>query len=136
MLTEFELLQLEKNSGILSAIWSFLIIYVANWSQDILIQQQYYDTNSTEGLYPSTITPSELTLFALAIPIICSAISIYTTRERLRQRRADQASGKDTASLSPNILTNIGAALGLISLITTTLGVKQKVNQEAQITIL
>lgn len=134
MPSEFELLELQKTSGVLYAIASFLIIFIANWSQTLLLQQQTEGNSIPKNNHPTKITPSQLTLITFFIVIIASSLSLFTARERLRQRQINQASGRDTTSLSPNILTTLGITLSFIGIITSALGAKERVEEEAQIT--
>lgn len=136
MSTELQLLQIEEASGIFYSIASILLIFTSKWSQAISLQQQSNDNTSTNTQDPSSITPAKLTLLVVAVFFLGNALTLYAARERLKQRQVNQALGKDTTSLSPNYFVTAGSIFAVIGSVFLSIGAKQRVDQEAQITII
>ena len=127
---DLELIQ-KAELAIIIGIIAYIISFIsANLDKEDIFSRE-------KGLKPvNNIKASELAALSSALGLLNNIISVNVAIERLKEVESSIKSGNDSVSITPNINIANGCILSVVGSIFVTTGVIQRLNEQAQITII
>ena len=127
---DLALIQKEKSASVIIILAYIVLINSANKERDILLKRQrgIETTNDLE--------PTQLVILASFLSLVGNILLGDIAYTRLREVEKNIQSGESNFTITPNLNITAGYTLSILGGIFKTVGVIQRANEQAQITIL
>lgn len=127
---DLALIQKEKSASVIIILAYIVLINSANKERDILLKRQrgIKTTNDLE--------PTQLVILASFLSLVGNILLGDIAYTRLREVEKNIQSGESNFTITPNLNITAGYTLSILGGIFKTVGVIQRANEQAQITIL
>lgn len=126
---DLELIQIEISQTLVYILANTIALISAALARQIIIQR-------ASGIQPSDSKSSQLSALASGLGLLSNITLGEVAFVRLHETENNIQSGASTFSITPNVNITTGYLYSIIGSFLRTLGALQRVNEEAQITIL
>ncbi|WP_160680421.1 hypothetical protein [Clostridium sp. C8-1-8] len=127
---DLALIEKEKVAAFTIILGYTILIISANKERDILIQRE-------QGLKPQNESdPTRLVVLSSIMTLLANTLLGDIAYSRLRELERNISSGESNFSIFPNLNITRGYSIIILGNILKTIGVIQRANEQAQITVL
>ncbi|MBK1811631.1 hypothetical protein JHL18_13485 [Clostridium sp. YIM B02505] len=127
---DLALIQKEKSASLIIILAYIILINSANKEREIILKKQRGINTSND------LEPTQLVVLSSSLALVGNIFLGEIAFARLRELQKNIQSGESNFSITPNLNITTGFIFSILGSIFKTIGVIQRANEQAQITIL